>query len=87
MTCISFTGVIVDYFKYVSNLKFDEKPDYNCVRKSFNEALRSIGKTDEGSLIFESKKYEFELELDISSDTDVSINITRTLTESCITDN
>lgn len=58
----------------------DEKPDYDCVRKSFNEALRSLGKTDEGSLIFETKTYELELELDISSDADFDISFTRTPT-------
>lgn len=56
----------------------DEKPDYDCYRKSFNEALRSLGKTDEGSLNFETKTYELELELDISSDADINISCART---------
>lgn len=78
---ISFTGVIVDYFEYVLNLKFDEKPEYDFVRRLFNNALHSVGKADEGSLIFEFKTYELEIELDISSDADVDITVSHTTLE------
>lgn len=70
------SGVIVSYFEYVKNLKFDEVPRYNYVRGLFKDTLRSLGKA-EGKLEFETKTYEFELELDISSDADVTINIAR----------
>lgn len=75
---ILFLGVIVDYFKYLSNVKYNEKPDYDLVRRFFSDALRSLGKQDEGKLNFETKTYELEIELDISSDAEININIERT---------
>lgn len=73
----SFLGIIVEYFKYVVNLKFDEMPDYNYVRTLFKNTIRALGKKDEGKLEFETKTYEVELELDISSDAEFTINVER----------
>lgn len=67
--------VIVAYFQYVVNLKFDEMPGYDYVRRLFTDQLR--GKKDEGMLEFQTKTYEFQLELDISLDADVTINVAR----------
>lgn len=45
---------ILNYTKYVSKLKYDEKPDYEKCRKDFQSGLKSLGKTSSGDLEFKS---------------------------------
>lgn len=45
-------GPIANYLKTVSELKFNEKPDYNKCRKYFTSALASLGATNMGPLKF-----------------------------------
>lgn len=73
ITCNLFPDIIVQYFKYVSNLKFNGMPDYDYVRQLLKNTLHSLGKKDEGKLEFETKTYEIELDLDISSDAEVNV--------------
>lgn len=40
--------------KYVTKLKYDEKPDYEKCRKIFVDGLKSIGKTNSGDLEFKT---------------------------------
>lgn len=47
-----FTGPIFSYLKYVTKLKYDEKPDYEKCRKEFLDGLKSLGKTNSGDLEF-----------------------------------
>lgn len=72
--------MIVEYFKHIVQLKFDEIPDYTLCYKLFKNSIEELGKKDEGVLEFEavSKTYEIELELDISSDAEVNIIIRKT---------
>lgn len=42
------------YFKYVTKLKYDEKPDYEKCRKEFVNGLKSLGKSNSGDLEFKS---------------------------------
>lgn len=46
-------GPIFSYLKYVTKLKYDEKPDYEKCRKEFLNGLKSLGKTNTGDLEFE----------------------------------
>ncbi|XP_053694274.1 nucleosomal histone kinase 1 [Sabethes cyaneus] len=46
---------IQDYVKYVSSLKYDEKPDYQKCRKIFEAGLKELGQSNSGDLEFEPK--------------------------------
>ena len=41
MLCQGLPNVVEQYFDYVTNLKFEDKPDYNHCRKLFREYLIS----------------------------------------------
>lgn len=77
---IFFSGVIAEYFKNISQLKFNERPDYAKYRKLFKDAVEESGHKDEGNLEFqtEGKTYEIELELDVSSDAEVNVIVRKT---------
>ncbi|XP_031628037.1 nucleosomal histone kinase 1 [Contarinia nasturtii] len=48
------TEPITVYLKYVSKLKYDEKPDYEKCRKIFVDGLKTLGKTNTGDLEFKT---------------------------------
>ena len=39
------------YFKYISTLKYEEIPDYNKLRKMFQDGLRKRKYTDDGQTV------------------------------------
>lgn len=43
---------IFAFLKYVTKLKYDERPDYEKCRKIFVDGLKSLGKTNSGDLEF-----------------------------------
>lgn len=49
---IAFVEPIVAFLKYVTKLKYDEKPDYEKCRKFFLDGLKALGKTNSGDLEF-----------------------------------
>lgn len=40
------------FFKYITKLKYDEKPDYDKYRREFSNALKALGKSNIGDLEF-----------------------------------
>lgn len=48
------TEPISAYLKYVTKLKYDEKPDYEKCRKYFVDGLKSLGKSNIGELEFKT---------------------------------
>lgn len=46
---------IQEYVKYVSTLKYNDKPDYSKCRKFFEAGLKELGKPNTGDLEFEVK--------------------------------
>ncbi len=43
MLCEGLPNEFVDYFYYVRNLQFDQKPDYNWMRRSFRDLFYRLG--------------------------------------------
>lgn len=60
------TEPIAAFLKYVTKLKYDEKPDYEKCRKYFSDGLKALGKTNSG-----------ELEFKLSSSTSVAAKKTK----------
>lgn len=48
----TFTEPIAAFLKYVTKLKYDEKPDYERYRKLFVDGLKALGKANSGELEF-----------------------------------
>ncbi|XP_033105041.1 serine/threonine-protein kinase VRK1-like [Anneissia japonica] len=42
------------YLKYAHKLSYEQKPDYNCLRQLFDDALKKNGLKDDGKFDFES---------------------------------
>lgn len=47
-----FVEPIAAFLKYVTKLKYDEKPDYEKCRKFFSDGLKALGKANSGDLEF-----------------------------------
>ena len=41
--CNGLPKVVLQYFDYVTGLKFEDKPDYNYIKKLFSNHLVSLG--------------------------------------------
>lgn len=46
---------IIDYFKYVATLKYNDTPDYEKCRQMFESGLKKLGEKNSGDLIFNMK--------------------------------
>ena len=52
MMCHGFVSdELEQYFKYIKTLKYDEIPDYNKLRKMFQDGLRKRKFTDDGQTV------------------------------------
>lgn len=49
---IFFLETIVNYFKYVATLKYNDTPDYEKCRQMFETALKKLGEKNSGELKF-----------------------------------
>lgn len=47
-----FSDTIINYFKYVATLKYDDTPDYDKCRQMFENGLKKLGETNAGELKF-----------------------------------
>lgn len=57
---VSFDGlppeIIVKFFKYIIELKYDQAPDYDKCRKLMSDGLKTLGKTNAGDFDFKIDK-------------------------------
>lgn len=51
VSCIVFSGELEQYLKYIVKLGYDEEPDYNKLRKIFQDGLRKRRFTDDGKTV------------------------------------
>ena len=49
--CGYISDELEQYFKYISTLKYEEIPDYNKLRKMFQDGLRKRKFTDDGQTV------------------------------------
>lgn len=52
LICPPFTAPIVQFFKYVTTIAFNDGPDYAKCRKIFDAGLKALGKPNSGDLDF-----------------------------------